>query len=136
MARKWRKIEKAYCLLTILKMKKIVFYSPDFTLNLSLLMFLQSNYNITTTTDIEDLKAIASSFNNDLIILDTPPTINVETLCRKLKEFNPKTPIILLYVFDHKLKVPDENIRKYVNSVFYKPFDLDNVTKQLSVLTS
>jgi DNA-binding response OmpR family regulator len=136
MARKWRKIEKAYCLLTIFKMKKIVFYSPDFTLNLSLLMFLQSNYNITTTTDIEDLKAIASSFSNDLIILDTPPTINVETLCRKLKEFNPKTPIILLYVFDHKLKVPDENIRKYVNSVFYKPFDLDNVTKQLSVLTS
>lgn len=117
-------------------MKKIVFYSPDFTLNLSLLMYLQSNYNITTTTDIEDLKAIASSFSCDLIILDAPPTIDIETLCKELKEFNAKTPIILLYVFDNKLKIPDENIRKYVNSVFYKPFDLDNVTKQLSVLTS
>jgi len=99
-------------------------------------MFLQSNYNITTTTDIVDLKAIASSFSSDLIILDSPPTIDIETLCKEIKEFNPKTPIILLYVFDNKLKIPDENIRKYVNSVFYKPFDLDNVTKQLSVLTS
>lgn len=117
-------------------MKKIVFYSPDFTLNLSLLMYLQSNYSITTTTDIEDLKAITSSFNCDLIILDAPPTIDVETLCKQLKDYNSKTPIILLYVFDNKLKIPDENIRKYVNTVFYKPFDLDNVTRQLSMLTS
>lgn len=117
-------------------MKKIVFYSPDFTLNLSLLMFLQSNYNITTTTNIDDLKAIASSFMCDLIILDAPPSIDIETLCKNIKEVNPKTPIILLYVFNNKLKVSDENIRKYVNSVFYKPFDLDNVTKQLTVLTS
>jgi DNA-binding response OmpR family regulator len=117
-------------------MKKIVFYSPDFTLNLSLLMYLQSNYNITTTTDIDDLKAISSSFSCDLIILDAPPTVDIETLCKELKEFSPRTPIILLYVFDNKLKILDEKIRKYVNSVFYKPFDLDNVTKQLSVLTS
>ncbi|RPI74345.1 MAG: response regulator [Ignavibacteriales bacterium] len=128
--------ERVLCIHNSMNMKKIVFYSPDFTLNLSLLMFLQSNYNITTTTDIVDLKAIASSFSSDLIILDSPPTIDIETLCKEIKEFNPKTPIILLYVFDNKLKIPDENIRKYVNSVFYKPFDLDNVTKQLSVLTS
>lgn len=99
-------------------------------------MFLQSNYSITTTTEIEDLKAIASSFSCDLIIIDAPPSVNIETLCRKLKEFNPKTPIILLYVFNNKLKILDENIRKYVNTVFYKPFDLDNVTRQLSTLTS
>ncbi|OGU77266.1 MAG: hypothetical protein A2V93_10425 [Ignavibacteria bacterium RBG_16_34_14] len=117
-------------------MKKIVFYSPDFTLNISLLMYLQSNYSITTTTDIEDLKAISSSFSCDLIILDTPPSIDVETLCKQLKDYNSKTPIILLYVFDNKLKILDENIRKYVNTVFYKPFDLENVTRQLSVLTS
>lgn len=117
-------------------MKKIIFYSPDFTFNLSLLMYLQSNYNITTTTNIEDLKAISSSFSCDLIILDTQPSINIETLCKELKEFNPKTPIILLYVFDNKLKFLDENIRKYVNSVFYKPFDLDSVTRKLSTLTS
>jgi len=135
MARKWGKGIKQLALLN-LTMKKIVFYSPDFTLNLSLLMFLQSNYNITTTTDIEDLKAIASSFACDLIILDAPPTVDIETLCKELKDFNPDIPIILLYVFDNKLKIPDENIRKYVNSVFYKPFDLDNVTRQLSVLTS
>jgi DNA-binding response OmpR family regulator len=99
-------------------------------------MYLQSNYGITTTTEIDDLKAIASSFSSDLIIIDAPPSIDIETLCRELKEYNPKTPIILLYVFDNKLKILDENIRKYVNTVFYKPFDLDNVTRQLSMLTN
>ncbi len=136
MARKWGKDKRVHCIFDNNEMKKIVFYSPDFTLNLSLLMYLQSNYSITTTTDIEDLKAISSSFSCDLIILDTPPSLDVETLCKQLKDYNSKTPIILLYVFDNKLKILDENIRKYVNSVFYKPFDLDNVTRQLSMLTS
>jgi len=117
-------------------MKKIIFYSPDFTFNLSLLMYLQSNYSITTTTDIDDLKAICSSFNCDVIMLDAPPSNNMEELCRELKQLNASAPIILLYVFDNKLKSFDEKIRKYVNTVFYKPFDLDNVTKQLSMLTS
>jgi DNA-binding response OmpR family regulator len=129
------KIKQTHCIFVDNKMKKIIFYSPDFTLNLSLLMYLQSNYSITTTTDIEDLKAISSSFSCDLIILDTPPSLDVETLCKQLKDYNSKTPIILLYVFDNKIKFLDENIRKYVNTVFYKPFDLENVTHQLSVLT-
>lgn len=136
MARKWGKEKKMLCILNNKRMKKIVFYSPDFTLNLSLLMYLQSNYSITTTTDIDDLKAISSSFSCDLIILDTPPSIDVETLCKELKDYNSKTPIILLYVFDNKIKILDENIRKYVHTVFYKPFDLENVTRQLSVLTA
>ncbi len=123
-------------LLKFMKMKKIVLYSPDFTFNLSLLMYLQSNYSITTTTDIDDLKAICSSFICDLIILDAPPSKNMEELCKELKQLNHGTPIILLYVFDNKLKAFDENIRKYVNTVFYKPFDLENVTRQLSMLTS
>jgi len=117
-------------------MKKIIFYSPDFTLNLSLLMYLQPNYSITTTTDIDDLKAICSSFSCDLIILDAPPSSEMEKLCKDLKLFKSETPIVLLYVFDNKFKTFEHNLRKYVTSVFYKPFDLDNVTQQLSMLTS
>ena len=116
-------------------MKKIIFYSPDFTLNLSFLMYLQPLYNITTTTDIDDLKAICSSFSCDLILLDAPPSSDMELLCRDLKLLKSETPIVLLYVFDKKFKTFEENIRKYVSSVFYKPFDLDNVTQQLSMLT-
>ena len=116
-------------------MKKIIFYSPDFTLNLSLLMYLQPSYNITMTTDIEDLKAICSSFSCDLILLDTPPSEAIETLLQDLKLVKSNIPIIMFYVFDNKFKAFDQNIRKYVTSVFYKPFDLENVTQQLSLLT-
>jgi DNA-binding response OmpR family regulator len=117
-------------------MKKIIFYSPDFTLNLSLLMYLQSKYNITTTTDIQDLKAICSSFKCDLIILDSQPSDDMERLCKEIKLFKPEIPIILLYVFDNKFKSFDQSIRKYVDSIFYKPFDLDNVSQKLSLLTT
>ncbi len=136
MARKWNYFIRELASVYInLFMKKIIFYSPDFTLNLSLLMYLQPSYNITMTTDIDDLKAICSSFSCDLILLDAPPSADIEALCQDLKLVKSKTPIIMFYVFDNKFKAFDQNIRKYVTSIFYKPFDLENVTQQLSLLT-
>ena len=119
-----------------LLMKKIVFYSNDFTLSISLLMYLQSNYNITTTSNIEDIKAICSSFNCDLIIIDAEPTKKVEEICKDIKSKNPSIHIILVYVYDNKFKELELNIKKYINTIFYKPFDLENVSKQLTALTS
>ena len=117
-------------------MKKIVFYSADFTLSISLLMYLQSNYNITTTSNIEDLKAICSSFNCDLIIIDAEPSKKMEEICKDIKSISPSIHIILVYVYDNKFKELEHNIRKYINTVFYKPFDLENVSQQLTALTS
>ena len=117
-------------------MKKIVFYSADFTLSISLLMYLQSNYNITTTSNIEDLKAICSSFNCDLIIIDAEPSKKMEEICKDIKSISPSIHIILVYVYDNKFKELERNIKKYINTVFYKPFDLENVTQQLTALTS
>ena len=117
-------------------MKKIVFYSADFTLSISLLMYLQSNYNITTTSNIEDLKAICSSFNCDLIIIDAEPSKKMEEICKDIKSINPSIHIILVYVYDNKFKELEHNIKKYINTVFYKPFDLENVSQQLTALTS
>jgi DNA-binding NtrC family response regulator len=117
-------------------MKKIVFYSTDFTLSISLMMYLQGLYNITTTSDIDDLISICSSFNCDLLIIDAQPSEMMEKICRDIKGMNPVLPIILTYVYDQKFKDFDYNIRKYVKSIFYKPFDLENVTQELLTLTS
>ena len=101
----------------------------------SLLMYLQNLYNITATTDIEVLKNIIHSADFDLIILDTDPSVKIENICMKIKsEIN--IPVILTYVYRNQLKDLDFTIRKYVNTIFYKPFDLNEVTLKLSALVA
>ena len=116
-------------------MKNIVFYSTDFNMCVSLLMFLQNRYNITATTDINVLKNIIHSGKFDLVILDTDPSVKIEKICMEIKsEIN--IPVILTHVYRNQLKDLDFTIRKYVNSIFYKPFDLNEVSLKLSALVA
>lgn len=115
-------------------MKNIVIYSSDSNFCLSLLMYFQNDYSVTASTNLNILKAIDNSVKIDLVIMDAEPTKEVEDVCKILKEKNPEIPIILTYVYGNNSKSFDKNIRKYANSIFYKPFDLSEVTKQLSAL--
>lgn len=101
----------------------------------SLLMFLQNRYNITATTDIEVLKKIIHSTDFDLIILDTDPSKKIENICMEIKS-KINIPVILTYVYRNQLKDLDYTIRKYVNTIFYKPFDLNEVSLKLSALVA
>lgn len=115
-------------------MKNIAVYSSDSNICLSLLMYLQNDYNVTTTTDLNILKTMTSNIKFDMIIMDTDPSKTVEMTCREIKEKNPCVPIIMTYVYGNNHKTFDTNIRKYANSIFYKPFDLNEVTKELAAL--
>lgn len=116
-------------------MKNIAFYSTDFNMCVSLLMYLQNRYNITATTDLSVLKNIVHTSDFDLIILDTEPSVKIEDFCKEIKtEIN--IPVILTYVYKNQLKDLDFTIRKYVNSIFYKPFDLNEVSMKLSALVA
>jgi len=115
-------------------MKNIVFYSSDFNMCFSLLIYLQNNYNVTTTTDIEVVKTLVDNSDFNLLILDSEPSDKIEKLCRKIKDNKSGLPIILTYVFKNQIKDFDSKIRKYVNSIFYKPFDLNEVSLKLSML--
>jgi DNA-binding NtrC family response regulator len=117
-----------------MKMKNIVFYSSDFNMCFSLLIYLQNNYNVTTTTDIEVVKTLIDNSDFNLLILDSEPSDKIETLCRNVKDNKSGLPIILTYVFKNQIKDFDSKIRKYVNSIFYKPFDLNEVSRKLSML--
>jgi len=115
-------------------MKKIVVYSPDSNICLSLFMYLQSDYNVTTTTDVSILKTMVKHIKFDLLIMDAQPSKSVEAFCKGMKEHNPEIPVILTYVYQDNNKLFDLNIRKYISSVFYKPFDLYEVSKYLTSL--
>jgi DNA-binding response OmpR family regulator len=96
-------------------------------------MYLQDRYKVTTTTDLNVLKAVVSSSEFDLIIMDTEPSVEVELFCKDIKSAS-NTPVILTYVYKKQIDDFDNSIRRYVSSVFYKPFDLNEVSMKLSSL--
>jgi DNA-binding NtrC family response regulator len=98
----------------------------------SLLMYLQDNYRVTTTTDLEVLKGITKNSGFDLVIIDSEPSLKVNEFCKEMREIKPKLNVVLTYVYQNKMKELEENIRKYVNTIFYKPFDLTEVSTKLS----
>lgn len=100
----------------------------------SLLMYLQDKFNVTTTTDIEIVRSFIKNPTFDVILIDSEPTNDLENICRTIKDAGKGIPVILTYVYQNHMKDLDTGIRQYVNSVFYKPFDLNEVSKSLTAL--
>ena len=115
-------------------MKTILFYSKDFNLCLSLLVYLQNKFNVITTTDFDLLDKIAVSAKPDLLFIDTDPNQKIETFCENFSSNNPNIPVIITYVYKSVLKTLDSKIRENVSSVFYKPYDLDEISEKVSSL--
>jgi response regulator RpfG family c-di-GMP phosphodiesterase len=97
-------------------------------------MYLQDKYNITTTTDLEIVKCVSDNSEVDLVLMDTEPSPSIENLCEKIRNKNSKLPIILTYVYKKQFSEYDKKIRKKVNSVFYKPYDLNEIAVKVSSL--
>jgi DNA-binding response OmpR family regulator len=98
-------------------------------------MYLQDKFNVTTTTDFEIVQSLLSTSDFDVIILDAEPSAQVEEICRNLKDANKNIPVILTYVYQGQIKDRETRIRPLVNSIFYKPFDLNEVTRKLAALS-
>lgn len=102
---------------------------------LSLLIYLQNNYKITTTTELDIVEELVKYHRFNLALIDAEPTKKIEEFCKNLRLINPNIPLVLTYVYRDKSKEFDANIRKYAHTIFYKPFDLPEISKQLSLLT-
>ena len=69
-------------------MKNVVIYSPDFSLCYSLLMYLQTQYKVVATTDIEVVSALVCNGSADLVIMDKEPDANLLLKCEQFKSAN------------------------------------------------
>ena len=112
-------------------MKKVLFYSPDFSLCYSLLIYLQDKYNVTSSTDFNVLSSLAENSDFDLFIIDSEPNPKLEKLCSDIKKSSPNLKIVLTYVYSKKNSDAENRIRDYISTVFYKPFDLTDITKTI-----
>lgn len=117
-------------------MKNAIFYSPDLNLCVSLLLYFQDKYRVTTTTDMDVLKIIATKPACDLIIIDVEPNKQIENLCHLIKQENSNSALILTYVFKNHLQETEKNLRAYADAIFYKPVDLVEVTKTLNTIVT
>lgn len=116
------------------KQKKILFYSPDFNLCLSLLVYLQDKYNITTTTDLSIVEAVSENSTVDLVLMDTEPSGVIEKLCENIRIKNSDMPIILTYVYKNQFNEFEKKMKSFVNSIFYKPYDLNEIALKMNSL--
>ena len=112
-------------------MKKVLFYSPDFSLCYSLLIYLQDKFNVTSSTDFGVLKSLTDNTKFDLLIIDSEPSDNIEKLCSELKVSSPNLKIVLTYVYDNKIRDIEKRMKDCISAVFYKPFDLTDITSTL-----
>ncbi|HSL87750.1 MAG TPA: hypothetical protein VK870_00450 [Ignavibacteriaceae bacterium] len=112
-------------------MKSVVVYSPDFSLCYSLLMFLQNHYKVVATTSLDAVSAMIRNSSADLVILDSEPNEIIESLLKEVKNINCQTPIVLTYVYNSKLSVVENKIKPSVKEIFYKPFDLNEISTRI-----
>lgn len=115
-------------------MKSVVVYSPDFSLCYSLLMFLQSHYKVVATTNLDAVSAMIRNSSADLIIIDSEPNQSIQNLINELQAIDVNTPIILTYVYNSKLSIHEESIKCKVKEIFYKPFDLNEISSRIPML--
>lgn len=118
------------------KKKTILIYSPDLNFCFSLSMLFQNKFNVITTTNPSTLETFVMHYSANLLIVDASPSEKMRQQLHTLKELNHELPIILLYVYSSKEALLDRDVRKDVDSVFYKPFDLSAVSKRINDLLS
>jgi DNA-binding NtrC family response regulator len=114
--------------------KTILIYSPDLNFCFSLSMLFQDRYNVITTTNIGMLDKLVADHSANLVMVDAVPSEKLIERIDSLKSLNKKLPIILLYVYNSKDVALDKAIRRHVDSVFYKPFEITPVSRKIEEL--
>lgn len=97
-------------------------------------MYLQTQYKVVATTDIEVVQSLICNKSADLVILDSEPSSEVQLKCEQFKKCRAEVPVILTYVFNNRVKDFETATKKFVNEIFYKPFDLNEISSRISTL--
>ena len=114
--------------------KTILIYSPDLNFCFSLSMLFQDRYNVITTTNVGMLERFVGTYSPDLVMMDAVPSQKILDRLEELKSVKRNLPIIMLYVYSAKDVTLDQAIRSRVDSVFYKPFEVNTVSCRIDDL--
>ncbi len=115
--------------------KRVVILSSDTTLGLSLSLFFENTYNVISTSEAEVVENALKSEMLDLLIIDVGPfDTELLDLLSIIRKTNSELPVIVMYVYQEKIRKVEERLRTQVNMIFYKPVDLAQVSNEIRVL--
>jgi DNA-binding NtrC family response regulator len=116
--------------------KTILIVSPDPNFCLSLSMLFGDRYGVVTASSLSGLQERIEASGIDLILVDEGPSRSVVDRIEGLTKLNPDVPVIVLYVYSPRDVDLDMELRKAVDSVFYKPFEISSVSRRIDDLLS
>ena len=111
--------------------KSIVLYGSDRDLCNSLQLLFQDDYRIFTAEDFNAVAPVVDDIAPALLIADVLPTERVGGLFAQLKQRHPELNIVLFFAPRYHGTPLPESIRKNVDSILYKPVDLETVTTRV-----
>jgi len=114
--------------------KTILIFSRDLNFSFSLSAVFQDRFNVITTTNPGMLESFVAHYSADLVIVDADPSGSMIERIGGLKGLNKDLPIIALYVYSQKEVRLDSSIRSHVDSVFYKPLEINAISKRIEEL--
>ena len=114
--------------------KSILIYSPDLNFCFSLSMLFQDRYIVSTTTNLAMLETFAANSAADLVVIDAVPSAQILERLDSLRETRQCLRILMLYVYNAKDTEFDQRVRNHVDTVFYKPFDVNTVSQRIEEL--
>jgi hypothetical protein len=80
------------------------------------------------------VSSLIFSNSADLVILDTEPNSEIQIKCEEFKKCKADIPLILTYVYDKRIQDSENSIKRFINEIFYKPFDFNEITSKIPAL--
>jgi DNA-binding response OmpR family regulator len=114
--------------------KTIVICSPDLSFCFCLSTFLQDRYTVLTTTNSGLLENFAQHFSINLVLVDAEPSAKIIEQVQNLKKMVQGLPILMVYVYRPRAVDLDNAIRKHIDGVMYKPFDVHGMSERIEKL--
>jgi DNA-binding response OmpR family regulator len=112
----------------------ILIYSPDMNFCFSLSSFFQDRYDVITTTDPELLASLAAIRSTRLVVIDDEPSRPMIERLRDLRRVNHSLPLMMLYVYGPGGSDLDKTVRDYVDTVLYKPLNINEISSSIKEL--
>ena len=114
--------------------RTILLYSPDLNFCFSLSVLFQDRYNVVTTTNLAMVEEFAGSYTTDLVMLDAVPSAGLLLRIDSIRRVRGGIPILMMYVYSEKDEDFDRRIRERIDSVFYKPLEIAEISRRVSDL--
>jgi hypothetical protein len=112
----------------------ILIYSPDMNFCFSLSSFFQDRYDVITTTDPELLGPLATIRSTRLVVVDEEPSRSMIERLRDLRRQNKAIPLMMLYVYGPRGGELDRTVREHVDTVLYKPLNINDISRSIEEL--